>query len=200
MRKPGLVEKTVFHLLSGPAVFDRSKPGVHGGFQAALNEVWEDVAQKLAGYRAKSSSEIFFTGHSLGAALATLAIARFAGDNASLYTFGSPRVGNHAFVEGLRRFPQFRFVDLNDLVTRVPPTLFFYEHGATTLYHLDVDGKLEDRTADPVIGTLDPQEFERDLKCVAELRFPIDLDTVPPDDLYDHSPGRYANRIWNALE
>jgi hypothetical protein len=50
-----------------------------------------------------------------------------------------------------------------------------------------------------VAGAGDLAELQRDLKCLAELHFPIGLDTVPPDDLYDHSPGRYANRIWNAL-
>lgn len=196
---PGAAEKTMFHLPSARAIFDHAEPAVHRGFQAALNEVWKDVAKKLADYRAQSTNEIFFTGHSLGAALAELAISRFRDGHASLYTFGSPRAGNRAFVEKIRAFPQFRFVDFNDLVTRVPPALLWYEHGPATLYHLDAEGNIQDRTADPAAGAGDVSELERDLKCLADLRFPIDVDTVPPDDLYDHSPGRYANRIWNAL-
>jgi len=192
--------KTMFHLPSAAGVFDHATPAVHRGFQAALNQVWGDVEQKIATYRAQSPNEIFFTGHSLGAALATLAISRFAGGNGSLYTLGSPRVGNHAFVEALSNYPQFRFVDFRDLVTRVPPALMCYEHGAETLYQLDRDGKILDRTADPSAGAGDVAELERDLKCLSELDFPIGLDTVPPDDLYDHSVGRYANRIWNALD
>jgi len=197
--KMGAAQRTMFHLPSATGVFDRSKPAVHRGFQAALNEVWKEVEQKLADYRARSSNHVFFTGHSLGAALATLAISRFQDGNASLYTFGSPRVGNHAFVEGLRPYSQFRFVDWHDLVTRVPPALFWYEHGAGTLYQLDEQGRIQDRTSDPDSGAGDLAELERDLQCLSDLRFPIALDAVPPDDLYDHSPGRYANRIWNAL-
>jgi triacylglycerol lipase len=195
----GDAQKTMFHLPSAAGVFDHAKPAVHRGFQVALNQVWKDIERKLADYRAQSTNEIFFTGHSLGAALATLAVSRFAGGNASLYTFGSPRVGNQGFVDGLSRFPQFRFVDLNDLVTRVPPALFSYGHGAATLFHLDATGEIRDQTAAPAAGAGDLAELQRDMKCLAELHFPIGLDTVPPDDLYDHSPGRYANRIWNAL-
>ena len=102
-------------------------------------------------------------------------------------------------MDGLRRFPQFRFVDFNDLVTRVPPALFSYGHGAATLFQLNQAGEIRDQTADPAAGAGDLAELERDLKWLSELHFPIGLDTVPPDDLYDHSPGRYANRIWNAL-
>jgi hypothetical protein len=43
------------------------------------------------------------------------------------------------------------------------------------------------------------QELARDLRCLSEIRFPVTLDNRPPDDLYDHSPGRYCNCIWNAL-
>lgn len=58
-----------------------SKQGgnVHEGFKDALNEVWDD---KLSAYLQKLHSEkpartLWFTGHSLGAALATLAADRY---------------------------------------------------------------------------------------------------------------------------
>jgi hypothetical protein len=184
------------------AVFHHNAPAVHGGFQAALNEVWTRVAADLAAYRALSPNEIFFTGHSLGAALATLAVARFGGGNASLYTVGSPRVGNLAFtdkVRGAATQGQFRLVDNHDLVTRVPPRLMLYEHIPGSLYQIDADGNVLDRTADPSAEPDDEQEVYRDLQSLSELRFPIDLDGTPPDDLYDHSPGRYCNRLWNTV-
>ena len=69
--KVGDAQKTMFHLPSAAGVFDRARPAVHRGFQVALNQVWKDIEQKLAGYRAQFTNEIFFTGHSLGASLAT---------------------------------------------------------------------------------------------------------------------------------
>ena len=43
---------------------------VHRGFRDALDEVWSDVAEWL---RKQKKEHVFFTGHSLGGALATLA-------------------------------------------------------------------------------------------------------------------------------
>jgi hypothetical protein len=198
----GAAEKTMFHLPLAHAVFDSAVPAVHRGFQAALNEIWAVAAAKLARYRSGSGNEIFFTGHSLGAALATLAISRFAGGNGSLYTFGSPRVGNQAFADKLRdhtTLGHYRLVDNCDLVTRVPPALLWYAHPSATLYQIDSGGAIQDRTNDPAAGAGDAQELTRDLQCLSELSFPIELDSRPPDDLYDHSTGCYANRLWNAL-
>jgi triacylglycerol lipase len=175
---------------------------VHRGFQNALNEVWEQAHQKLVDYRARTQNEIFFTGHSLGAALATLAISRYAGENTSLYTFGLPRCGNSVFagnLGGRATLGQYRFVDYRDIVTRVPPALFGFSHGAGNLYLLNEAGVLEDHTGDAGEDAGGPAEVAADLKVLTELRFPIGLDTTPPGDIYDHSPGRYCNRLWSLL-
>jgi len=70
-----------------------------------------------------------FTGHSLGAALATLAGTDailsnwISGSNTIMYNYGSPRVGNWAYsskVNGL--FAAFyRVVHFEDIVPHVPP-------------------------------------------------------------------------------
>ena len=80
-----------------------SKQGgfVHRGFKKALEEIWidHDGEQGLESYlnQIKSADgrnrSLWFTGHSLGAALATLAADRY-GNVQGLYTFGSPRVGD----------------------------------------------------------------------------------------------------------
>lgn len=84
----------------------------------------------------------------MGAALATLAAAylRDAGRHPDdpkdkpvngLYTFGCPRAGNRDFE---RAFNQdsgaraFRFVNNNDIVTRVPPRELDYSHVGKFLY------------------------------------------------------------------
>ena len=69
---------------------------VHRGFRDALNEVWDDVSKWLT---AQKKEDVFFTGHSLGGALATLAASRWNTITTHLYTYGSPRVGGRKFVK-----------------------------------------------------------------------------------------------------
>src|SRR5215213_1094973 len=93
---------------------------VHSGFRSALDEIWTPLVaclQHLVKERPKRT--FWFTGHSLGAALATLAAARYPGVR-GLYTFGSPLVGDAEFAKRLK-VPAYRFVNNNDLVTQVPP-------------------------------------------------------------------------------
>ncbi|MCK7478059.1 MAG: lipase family protein [Candidatus Moduliflexus flocculans] len=68
---------------------------VHRGFKSALEEVWDDLFPYLKALQGRGC-RIWMTGHSLGAALATLAADRY-GEVQGVYTFGSPRVGNGRF-------------------------------------------------------------------------------------------------------
>jgi triacylglycerol lipase len=112
-------------LETGVPSLDQDTAGVHEGFREALDSVWEQIAPELAALRCP----VFFTGHSLGAALATLAAARHV--PAAVYTFGSPRVGNRAFVDSLGELPVYRIVDDEDIITTVPPESLGYLHAGT---------------------------------------------------------------------
>jgi triacylglycerol lipase len=96
---------------------------VHEGFEHALEIVWEKVAEALA---TLGDVPLFFTGHSLGAALATIAASRHA--PRAVYTFGSPLVGNHHFAEALKDVAIYRIVDDIDAVTFAPPPFLGYLH------------------------------------------------------------------------
>lgn len=95
---------------------------VHIGFAQALAEVWDDLGPAIRAIEAK----IMFTGHSLGAGVATLCASLQA--PAALYTFGSPRVGDTEFVATLQDVSNYRYVDCNDIVTRVPLEFMGYSH------------------------------------------------------------------------
>jgi triacylglycerol lipase len=95
---------------------------VHEGFELAIEAVWPQIAPVLA----TINVPLFFTGHSLGAALATLAATRLA--PRAVYTFGSPRVGNAEFAKTLKDVPIFRVVDDTDEVTHLPPPVFGFSH------------------------------------------------------------------------
>jgi triacylglycerol lipase len=96
-------------------------PGkVHKGFLRALDEVWTTIHPVLQ----KIEGPIFYTGHSLGAAIAVLAAARIEAARRPLavYTFGSPRCGNKVFAkQHPLRDRTYRVVNNRDIVPLMPP-------------------------------------------------------------------------------
>lgn len=106
----------------------------HRGFKSALELVYDKLLKRIIELR--SHHKVIFTGHSLGAALATLCMARFGDTSAHLYTFGSPRVGDRAFSE-CWRFQMtncWRLRNHNDVVTRNPGVLLGYRHVGDMYY------------------------------------------------------------------
>jgi triacylglycerol lipase len=117
---------------------------VHQGFKEALDDVWEgeNGLCKYLKSKEEDGRTFWFTGHSLGAALATLAWKRYGNSTGSvpgLYTFGSPRVGDLEFGKGFEE--TYRFVNNNDIVTKVPPPLDYRHVGC--LQHLSSAGVID---------------------------------------------------------
>ena len=121
---------------------------VHRGFCSALDRVWPALRAELM----KSDSPVWFTGHSLGGALAVLAAYRLShceGPDGptigGVYTFGQPRVGNAALskscsLELSQRI--FRYVNSSDIVPLIPPSKpIEYEHFGNVRY-FDASGHL----------------------------------------------------------
>lgn len=111
---------------------------VHRGFLAAYLSLRESLGDALRDLKI-AEDRLVVTGHSLGAAMATLMACEFPG--ATLITFGSPRAGNKAFVAKFRDRDVRRYVDCADFVTRVPPLI--YGHVAERRY-IDRHGRIHD--------------------------------------------------------
>lgn len=192
--------------------FDENKKRgrVHSGFKKAIDEVWkgsEGLAAYLARLKADGRSRTFwFTGHSLGAALATLAVAKCDAlqgfDVHGLYNYGSPLVGDADFKNYfggvLKKFQMehYRFVDDQDIITVIPPDGFGYRH-VGSLRLIKPNGEISGG-----IGAMDG--FLNFLSGVFRRAFDS-FGTVNsrvvrfiPDQLRDHVPTIYATRIWNA--
>lgn len=167
---------------------------VHQGFKKALDLIWNDLTKYLDTF-AKSKRTVWYTGHSLGAAIATLAAARRPGNG--LYTFGSPRVGTKKFVKAMKT-PTFRVANTHDIVTRIPPPIGFR--------HV---GELKFIGADGVIRT-NPNMWSRFYQRVGGgewkillLLFQIIISKSKIEFilsyLHDHSPYNYSVFMWNNI-
>lgn len=104
---------------------------VHRGFKAEVDELWPMILEDID-RKANADKKLWFCGHSLGAAMATIMASRchlYEGINPveELYTFGSPRVGWKGYCKSLS-VKHHRFVNNNDIVTRVPLAVMGYKH------------------------------------------------------------------------
>ena len=97
---------------------------------------------------AHPSSGLIITGHSLGAAMASLFLADlevsdpplFKGVQLPVYTFGEPRVGNEHYASWFEdRFPSswYRVVHHDDPVPHLPPPLLGFRHGPTEVWYAE---------------------------------------------------------------
>jgi triacylglycerol lipase len=116
---------------------------VHRGFKAEVDELWPMVLEDLE-RKANDKKKIWFCGHSLGAAMATIMASRCRhdvelNDPVELYTFGSPRVGWRGYVKSLD-VAHHRWKNNNDIVTTVPLWAMGYVHHGTEHY-LNAYGK-----------------------------------------------------------
>lgn len=175
---------------------------VHSGFQRALNDVWDELWAQIQTYQERtrvgtvvtgSGKSLWLTGHSLGAALATMAAAklRLEMDRGvfGLYTFGSPRIGDRLFADAFNAaFGKyaFRFVNNNDAVSRIPLRKMRYSHVGTLVY-IDSQGNLQQ----------DIGWWWRFLDRIqAGIEDFLDEDKVP-DSYLDHDIRKYIAAIEN---
>jgi triacylglycerol lipase len=107
---------------------------IHKGFWNAFQSVWPAMEADIRSIPRLPARSLWFTGHSLGAALSTLGVASSGAAGfpvAGHYNFGSPRVGDRSFANlynDRHAAATFRFVNNNDIVPRVPPRELLYHH------------------------------------------------------------------------
>jgi triacylglycerol lipase len=159
---------------------------VHSGFNREVDDLWPMLEELIQG----ESLPVWFCGHSLGAAMATICAYRckassIASDPQELHTFGSPRVGCRRYV---RHAPltHYRWVHNNDVVTRVPPAWFGYRHCGNEVY-LDRKGRIR-----KLRGVWRSRDRWRGIvRGLWKWKF---------DFLADHSIGEYAAHIATAVK
>ena len=158
---------------------------VHRGFKTEVDDIWPHIEKALE----ENTKTLWFAGHSLGGAMATICAGRcmlsyIRSEPEELYTYGSPRVGCKRYVNHVK-LTHYRWVNNNDIVTRVPPIWMGYRHSGTEMY-IDRIGRLKvlkgwKRLSDRVQG------------LIAGLRrFRIDY-------LSDHSSPGYIDSVFKVV-
>jgi triacylglycerol lipase len=107
---------------------------VHRGFKREVDDLWPRLEQALV----SNTRTLWFTGHSLGAGMATICAVRcklshIRSNPRALFTFGSPRIGSARYVNYVN-IEAYRWVNNNDIVTRVPPEWMGYRHKGEEIY------------------------------------------------------------------
>jgi hypothetical protein len=167
---------------------------VHSGFKSALEDVWTALLPEIETLQTEGL-KIWIAGHSLGAALATLAADRLQ-DVQGLYTFGSPRIGDKGF-QAHFQVQAYRVVNGKDIVATVPGEGPFRHVGERVW--IAPNGSLQGRSG---------REGELlDSGCGEEINSSgdtakgsqIDSGLLIPHAFRDHNPMLYSIFLWNAL-
>ena len=159
---------------------------VHRGFKTEVDRLWPCLEQALI----SNTRPVWFTGHSLGGAMAAICAGRcrlsfIQSSPRAVFTFGSPRIGNRRYVNHVR-LEYYRFVNNNDIVPQVPPAWCGYRHSGKQVY-IDSDGRIS-----RVVGWNQSKDrwrgFWRGLR-----RWKI-------DHFSDHAVGNYIDAIRLAVD
>ncbi len=157
---------------------------VHRGFRTYTDKIWEPIKSHISPVKNK---DIWFTGHSLGAAMATLMARRCVLDISMrvpiLFTYGSPRVGNRAYINEFNgQITHHRWVNDGDIVTKVPFVPFYYHCG--TMHHISSSGKVT-------------VEYDRKISWtrILSLLLPHGIFKLIAGDAKDHSSELYVQKL-----
>jgi triacylglycerol lipase len=110
---------------------------VHIGFKTEVDDIWPMIEQDI-NRKTNVTKTLWFCGHSLGAAMATIMASRAKhnvelNDPVELFTYGSPRVGWKKYCNSLD-VVHHRWKNNNDIVTTVPLAVMGFKHHGTQHY------------------------------------------------------------------
>jgi triacylglycerol lipase len=154
---------------------------IHVGFKGEINKLWPSIEKAVAGI-----DRLYVTGHSLGAAMATIASGRMQSKVLALVTFGSPRVGNKEYVKCLT-VTHYRVQNNCDDVTKVPFRLMGFRHHGTHKY-MNYYGEFRDLTP-----------WQR-VKDMARSRLKARAKGQKYIGVYDHMMANYIAKLEKAGE
>lgn len=158
---------------------------VHRGFRDTFLAVRVAVDAWLG---EAGDGDLVVTGHSLGAAMATVMAS--VQDRATLVTFGSPRVGDGAFVALFAGRDARRYADCTDIVSRLPPPIV-YRH-VSKMHYVDRVGTVHFPPPDDAYIRAD--RLKASAAYVAKHAWKF-WKNVPARSGADHAPINYVSAV-----
>lgn len=124
-----------------------SRAKIHAGFYQAYLAIRKSILEKLyESCQEYNTTNLVFTGHSLGGALATITAVDFHdqfgfGDQITIASYGQPRVGDAVWAQYLEGLPfsdrHFRTVAQGDPVPEYPPLYLGFRHAGREILYTD---------------------------------------------------------------
>lgn len=128
----------------------------HRGFTDIYSSARSQLIYALS--KLPPDKTLYITGHSLGAALATLCAVDVAANTSFhspfLFTYGSPRVGDPAFARVFSKYVRnsYRTANLFDVVTHAPPSVYKLPKREKRYYYSHVQTLLSERFQNGSVG------------------------------------------------
>ena len=160
---------------------------VHKGFKTEVDDLWPMIIEDIA-RTVNAKKNLWFCGHSLGAAMATVMASRCKLDDTltspeAVYTYGSPRVGWSGYCKSLS-VTHHRWKNNNDIVTTVPLKIMGYKHHGIEHY-INAYGQVRN-----------PTGWQRVKDKLRGLWMGLKQGKI--DSFSDHSIDEYIKHIGNA--
>tara|TARA_A100001011_G_C14216885_1_gene802461 strand:+ start:254 stop:1015 length:762 start_codon:yes stop_codon:yes gene_type:complete len=182
--EPGSFKDILADIKAWPADSE-TEGNVHAGFKGEVDKLWPSITKWIK----NKDDKFIITGHSLGAAMATIVTSRLVElgyKDVVLYTYGSPRVGDREWGKQFDNIEAYRFVNNNDIVCQVPP--FGYYSHVGKLHYMTYDMKIKTNT------TWWQRFFDKGRGTFkAWTKFQLF------DGLYDHLGSKYIKRIVGRI-
>lgn len=180
---PCNLNNIVTNMSAGCVSWSEAAGYCHAGFAAAARAMLPQIRQWLE-RELVDARHVILTGHSLGAAVATLIASVI--QPGLLVSLGSPRVGDKTFARSCEGISIARLVNCCDIVTESPPEHAMYTHICDPIY-IHSDCTLLERPDEQVIRR---DRARARLECLSRI-------TALARDFTDHAPINYVRAFFS---
>lgn len=170
---------------------------IHKGFIDYYKKIKFSVLKKVIELEKQKERKIYWTGHSLGGALAVL--FGFVYSKGVVYTFGQPKIGSREFSKTCdEKIKIYRIFNDIDLIPKLPPGFFkYYSPGKEILFKLNINNiSIKNQFASFIAKIIENILFVFSLTTLASI---FNSAFVISKGLSYHSLITYRKMLWSNM-